>query len=167
LVSQLREDLLLCSSYLPLGVPNRLLLHAITSSTTDIDVSIDIDTAPTTIIGIAVPAVINTTSPTTMVDITGSTIVDIASPSIADYTPTRTLDSPAATTVDPISSLTRAVSAGSGGFDMAFGLFNFHVANDGAAKLVSISESTSLAVNPSTSPAIGGNTPPTTSPTPL
>jgi hypothetical protein len=26
LVSQLREDLLLCSSYLPLGVPNGLLL---------------------------------------------------------------------------------------------------------------------------------------------
>jgi hypothetical protein len=30
LVSQLREDLLLCSSYLPLGVPNGLYLHAIT-----------------------------------------------------------------------------------------------------------------------------------------
>jgi hypothetical protein len=29
LVSQLREDLLLCSSYLPLGVPNGLYLHAI------------------------------------------------------------------------------------------------------------------------------------------
>jgi hypothetical protein len=29
LVSQLSEDLLLCSSYLPLGVPNGLLLHAI------------------------------------------------------------------------------------------------------------------------------------------
>jgi hypothetical protein len=102
-----------------------------------------------------------------MVDITGLTIVDIASPSITDYTPTHTLDSLAATTVDPISSLMRAVLAGSGGFDMAFGLFNFHVANDGAAKLVSISETTPLAANPSTSPAIGGNTPPTTSPTPL
>jgi hypothetical protein len=29
LVSQLREDLLLCSSYLPLGVPNGLFLQAI------------------------------------------------------------------------------------------------------------------------------------------
>jgi hypothetical protein len=29
LVSQLREDLLLCSSYLPLGVPNGLYLYAI------------------------------------------------------------------------------------------------------------------------------------------
>jgi hypothetical protein len=29
LVSQLREDLLLCSSYLPLGVPNELFLQAI------------------------------------------------------------------------------------------------------------------------------------------
>jgi hypothetical protein len=29
LVSQLREDLLLCSTYLPLGVPNELYLQAI------------------------------------------------------------------------------------------------------------------------------------------
>jgi hypothetical protein len=29
LVSQLREDLLLCSSYLPLGLPNELYLQAI------------------------------------------------------------------------------------------------------------------------------------------
>jgi hypothetical protein len=29
LVSQLREDLLLCSPYLPLGVPNELFLQAI------------------------------------------------------------------------------------------------------------------------------------------
>jgi hypothetical protein len=29
LVSQLREDLLLCSSYLPIGVPNVLYLQAI------------------------------------------------------------------------------------------------------------------------------------------
>jgi hypothetical protein len=163
----MREYLLLSSSYLPLGVSNGLLLHTITSSTTDIDVGIDVDTAPTTIVGVVVPAVINATSPTTMVDITGSTIINIASPSIADFTPMRTLDSPAVTTVDPISSLTRAVSAGSGGFDMAFGLFNFHVGNDAAAKLVSISESTPLAANPSTSPAIEGNTPTTTSPMPL
>jgi hypothetical protein len=32
LVSQLREDLLLCSSYLPLGVPNELFLQAINVS---------------------------------------------------------------------------------------------------------------------------------------
>jgi hypothetical protein len=31
LVSQLREDLLLCSSYLPLGVPNELFLQAISN----------------------------------------------------------------------------------------------------------------------------------------
>jgi hypothetical protein len=29
MVSQLREDLMLCSSYLPLGVPNELYLQAI------------------------------------------------------------------------------------------------------------------------------------------
>jgi hypothetical protein len=49
---------------------------------------------------------------------------------------------------------------------MAFGLFNFHVDNDGAVKLISISESTSPAEDPSTPPAIGGNTLTTTPPTP-
>jgi hypothetical protein len=102
-----------------------------------------------------------------MVDITRSTMVDIASPSIANFTPTRDFDSPAATTVDPSSSLTGAISARSGGFDMAFGLFNFHVGSNGAAELVSISESTLPAADPSTPPTIGGNTPTTTSPTPL
>jgi hypothetical protein len=50
---------------------------------------------------------------------------------------------------------------------MAFGLFNFHVGSNGAAELVSISESTPLTADPSTPPAIGGNTLTTTPPTPL
>jgi hypothetical protein len=46
-------------------------------------------------------------------------------------------------------------STRTGGFDMAFRLFNFHVDNDGAAKLISISESTPPVADPSTPPAIG------------
>jgi hypothetical protein len=44
-----------------------------------------------------------------------------------------------------------------GGFDMAFGLFNFHVINDGVAELISVSDSAPPAVAPSASPAIEGN----------
>jgi hypothetical protein len=139
----------------------------ITSSTADIDIGIDVDTAPTTIVGIAVPAIINAMSYATMVDITGSTVVDIASPSITDLTLARNFDSPAATIVNPVSSLTGVISARSGGFNMAFKLFNFHVDSNSAAELVSISESTPLAADPSTPPAIEGNTPTTTTPMPL
>jgi hypothetical protein len=46
---------------------------------------------------------------------------------------------------------------------MAFRLFNFRVDNDRGADLISISDSTPPAVDPSTSPAIGG-TPSTTTP---
>jgi hypothetical protein len=67
----------------------------IASSTPNIDIGIDVDTTPATIVGIAVPAFINAMSLATTVDITGSTIVDIASPSIADLTPARDFDSPA------------------------------------------------------------------------
>jgi hypothetical protein len=40
---------------------------------------------------------------------------------------------------------------------MAFGLFNFHVDNDGVAELISVSDSMLLAAVPSASPAIEGN----------
>jgi hypothetical protein len=120
------------------------------NTNTDINTNIDVDTAVTTIVGIAVPTVIDTTPPATVVNITGSTILDTALPSIADLTP-------AATTIDPISRLTGAVSTRTGGFDMAFGLFNFRVDNDGLAELISVSDSTPPAADPSTSPVIGGN----------
>jgi hypothetical protein len=105
----------------------------------DINVKIDFDIAIDTTIGIAVPA-----------------IIDTASPRAADLTP-------AATIIDATSSPTGAVSAVTGGFDMAFGLFNFHMDNDGVAELISISDSMLLAVAPSASPAIEGN-PSTTMP---
>jgi hypothetical protein len=59
----------------------------------DTNASIDIDTASTINVGIAVPTVIDTTPPETEVDIARSTIIDTASPSIADLTP-------AVTTID-------------------------------------------------------------------
>jgi hypothetical protein len=46
---------------------------------------------------------------------------------------------------------------------MAFGLFNFRVNNDGVAKLISVSDSTPPAADPSTLPAIKDN-PSTTTP---
>jgi hypothetical protein len=103
----------------------------------------------------AAPTVIDATPPATMVDIAESATIDTASPSIADLTP--------AATIDPASSLAGAVSARTGGFDMAFGLFNFHMDNDGVAELISVSNSMPLAADPSTSPAIEGN-PSTTTP---
>jgi hypothetical protein len=57
-------------------------------------------------------------------------------------------------------------SARTGGFDMAFGLFNFHVDGDGTAELISISESTPLVVDPSAPPSFGGTPSTTTSSTP-
>jgi hypothetical protein len=132
-----------------------------------IDIDLDIDTTSPTIVGIAAPTVVDATPTTTMLDITESTIIDTAPPSILDSTLARAFDSPAMTTVDPISSLMGAVSARSRGLDMASRLFNFHVDSNGATELVSISESTPLAVDPSMPPAIGGNTSITTSSTPL
>jgi hypothetical protein len=80
-------------------------------------------------VGITVLTVIDTTPLEIEVDIARLTIIDTASPSVADLTP-------AATTIDPASSPAGAVSAMIGGFDMAFGLFNFHVDNNGVAELI-------------------------------
>jgi hypothetical protein len=122
----------------------------------DINTNINVDTSWTTIVSIAVPTVIDATPPATMVDIAESAIIDTASPIIADLTP-------AATTIDPASSMAGAVSTKTGGFDMVFGLFNFHVDNDGVAELISISDSTPPTAEPSASLAIEGN-PSTTTP---
>jgi hypothetical protein len=118
----------------------------------DTNVKIDIDTA----VGIAVPAVIDTIPSEPEVDIAKSTVIDTTSPSVVDLTPAMTI-------IDTTSSPAGAVSAVTGGFDMAFGLFNFHVDNDGVAELISISDSMLLAAVPSASPAIEGN-PSTTTP---
>jgi hypothetical protein len=109
------------------------------------------------------PTVIDATPLTTMVDITGSTISDTASPSLADLVSALAINSPATAIVEPISSLTGTVSARPRGFDMAFGLFNFRTDDDGVVELISVSDSTPPAADPSTSQAIGG-TPLTTTP---
>jgi hypothetical protein len=115
----------------------------------DTNAKIDIDSAIDIVVGIAVLTIINTISPETEVDIAGSAVIDTASPSTADLTPATII-------INPTSSMAGTVSAVTGGFDMAFGLFNFHVNNDGVAELISVSDSTPPAATPSTSPVIEG-----------
>jgi hypothetical protein len=59
------------------------------------------------------------------------------------------------------------VSATAGGFDMAFGLFNFHVDSDRVTELISVSDLTPPATAPSTSPVTEGNPSATMPPAPL
>jgi hypothetical protein len=115
----------------------------------DTNAKIDIDTTIDTVVGIAVPAIINTNPSEPEVDIAGSTVSDTASPSTTSLTP-------AATIVDPTSGMAGAVSTVTGGFDMAFELFNFRVDNDGAMELISISDSAPPMAKTSTPPAVGG-----------
>jgi hypothetical protein len=122
----------------------------------DTNDKIDINSAIDTAVGIAVPAIIDTNPSETEVDIAGSTVIDTASPSAADLTL-------AAIIIDPTSGMAGTVSAVTGGFDMAFGLFNFHVDNDAVAELISVGDSTLPAAVPSASPVIKGN-PSTTTP---
>jgi hypothetical protein len=123
-----------------------IAVPAIIDTSAKIDINSDIDTT----VGIAVPNVISTTSPKPEVDIARSTIIDTASPSAAELISATII-------IDPTSSTTGAVSATTGGFDMAFGLFNFHVDNDGVAELISVSDSMPPATGPSTSPVTEGN----------
>jgi hypothetical protein len=106
---------------------------------TNIDTTskIDVDT----IAGIAVPAIVNANPAKPEVD-----AVDNVSPSATKL-------APMANVIDPTSGTTGTVP---GGYDMAFGLFNFHVDNNGAMELLSISESAPLVADTTTSPAVGG-----------
>jgi hypothetical protein len=120
------------------------------SAVVDTNDKIDIDLAIDTAVGIAAPNIISTTSPEPEVDIAGSIVTGIASPSDPGLIP-------AAIIIGPTSGTTGAVSAITGGFDMTFGLFNFHVDNDGVAELISIGDSMPPATAPSTSPVTEGN----------
>jgi hypothetical protein len=149
---------------------NLLALTGINDSspTTAIDsaspTAFNIDTASSSIDikSSAINIDIDTASPT-IVDATASINVDTTSPTIIKSTLVLAIDSPMTTTVGPISSLTGSASTRTRGFDMDFGLFNFHVDDDIAAELISISESTLPVADPSTPLAIGG-TPSTTTP---
>jgi hypothetical protein len=115
-------------------------------------ISIDtiIDTTIDTVAGIAVPAIIDANPLEPKVDSVESIVIDIASSNATDLVP-------AATIVGPTSGTTGAVSTITGGFDMAFGLFNFHVDNDGVAELISVGDSAPPATTPGTPPVTEGN----------
>jgi hypothetical protein len=111
---------------------------------TNIDNSskIDIDT----IAGIAVPAIVNTNPMEPEIDAVDSTVIDSVSPSTINLAPT-------ADVIDPPSGTTGVALRG---YDMAFGLFNFHVDGNGAIELLSIAESAPLMAETAKSPAIKG-----------
>jgi hypothetical protein len=85
---------------------------------------IDIDT----IVCIVVPAIVNASLMEPEIDAIDSTIIDNVSPSTINFTPT-------ANVIDPTSGTTGIAL---GGYDMAFGLFNFHVDSNGVIELLSI-----------------------------
>jgi hypothetical protein len=113
-----------------------------TPTNVDTTTKIDIDT----IISIAVPAVVDTNPAEPEIDAVDSTVIDNVSPSTANLTST-------ANVIDPTSGTTGTAS---GGYDMAFGLFNFHVDNNGAMELLSISESAPLVAETTMPSAVGG-----------
>jgi hypothetical protein len=112
------------------------------STNVDTTSKIDVDT----ITGIAVPAIVNANSAEPEVDAFDSIVIDNVSPSTAKF-------SPAENVIDPTSGTIGTVP---GGYDMAFGLFNFHVDNNGAMELLSIGESAPLVAETTTPPAVGG-----------
>jgi hypothetical protein len=134
------------------------------STDTDVNAKISIDTIITntidTVADIAVPAIIDASILEPKVDSVESTIIDIASLNATDLIL-------AATIVGPISSTTGAFSAITGGFDMAFGLFSFHVDNNGVVELISVGDSTPPATTPNTPPVTEGNPSVTTPLAPL
>jgi hypothetical protein len=115
-----------------------------TAAPTNVDVTakIDIDT----VVGIAVPAVVDANSAESEVNTADSIVIDNVSPSTAKSIP-------AANVIDPTSGTTGTAS---GGYDMAFGLFNFHVDSNGAMELLSIGESAPLMAEATTPLAVGG-----------
>jgi hypothetical protein len=116
-----------------------------TSTNVDTTSKIDIDT----IVGIAVPAIVNANPAGPEVDAVDSTVIDNVSPSTTNLTS-------AANVIDPTSGTTGIAP---GGYDMAFGLFNFHVDGNGAMELLSIGESAPLVAETTIPPAVGGANP--------
>jgi hypothetical protein len=116
------------------------------------EISIDtiIDTTIDTVAGIIVPAIIDANPLESEVDSVESIVIDIAPSNATELIP-------AATIVGPTSGTTGAVSAITGGFDMAFGLFSFHVDNNGVAELISVGDSAPPATTPSTPLVTEGN----------
>jgi hypothetical protein len=128
---------------------------AIDIDTTSPAIDIDIDTAsPAIDIDAASPTIINITS-SADIDTASPTIGTLYSPTIIEFAPMFAIDPQVTTIVDRISCLTGSTSARIGGFDMTFGLFNFHMDDDGAAELISIIEPAPLIADPNTPLAVG------------
>jgi hypothetical protein len=111
---------------------------------TNIDDSSKIDI--NTIAGIAVPAIVNASPMEPKIGTVDSTVIDSVSPSTINFALT-------ADVIDPTSGTTGIAL---GGYDMAFGLFNFHVDSNGAVELLSITKSAPLMAETTKSPAIKG-----------
>jgi hypothetical protein len=114
-------------------------------SNIDSSAKIDIDTA----VGIAAPTNVDSNPSELEVGVVESAVINSTSPSTTKLTPVTNV-------IDPTSGKVGAVSAVTGGYDMAFGLFNFHVDSGGAMELISISDSAPLMAKTSTPPAVGG-----------
>jgi hypothetical protein len=74
------------------------------------------------------------------------------------------IDTPVTIVVDPVSCLTGSPSTRIEGFEMTFGLFNFHVDDDGADELISIIDPATPAADLDTPPAIKSTPSTTTTP---
>jgi hypothetical protein len=107
----------------------------------DTNAKIDIDPAINMAVGIAVP--IYTDAGTDIsIDATSSSATELVL---------------AATIVGLTSGAMGAVLAITGGFDMAFGLFSFHMDSNGVAKLISVSDSVPPTMTPGAPPVTGDN----------
>jgi hypothetical protein len=127
--------------------------------------AIDIDPAIDSAVGIAMPIDADTNAKID-IDPTIDSAVGIAVPiytdasgeiSINTTTSSATELVPAVTIVGPTSGTTGAVSAITGGFDMAFRLFSFHVDDNGVAELISVGDSAPPAMTPGTPPVTESN----------
>jgi hypothetical protein len=115
-----------------------------TAAPTNVDATtkIDIDTT----VGIVVLAVIDANSAEPKVDAADAIVIDNVSPSTAK-------SASVANIIDPTSGMIGTVP---GGYDMAFGLFNFHVDSNGAMELLSIGELALIMAEATTPPVVGG-----------
>jgi hypothetical protein len=121
-----------------------IAVPAVVDTNDKIDINSAIDAAAV----IAVPADVDTNDKIN-IDLAIDIAVGIAVPSFIGTTSPKPEDYVAGSTI--------TVPATAGGFDMAFGLFNFHVDNDGVAKQISIGDSMPPATAPTTSPVAEGN----------
>jgi hypothetical protein len=149
---------------------------------------IDINPAIDTAVGIVVPIYIDTVAKID-IDPAIDTAIGIAAPICTNISADIGIDATesgavglvlAANIIDPTSGASGSVSASTGGFDLAFGLFSFHVDGNGVAELISVGDSAplmmtssspcQLIMGDSTSPVIESNpsaTTPLASPAPL